>query len=109
MIDFSAVEEEIRISAGDVFSPVWTLSDENDNPEDISGYTFEFTVVSARTGEEVAEATCTVLIDEVGQVQTTIDMVETPLDPRSEYRYKFRLLSLDEPVTLAKGPFKVMP
>lgn len=108
MIDFAAVEEDIRVSAGDVFSPVWTMWD-GDTPEDISDYTFEFDVIDARTGEVAASALCTVLVDEDGQVQTTIDLAEEDLNPRHEYRYKFRLLSLGEPVTLATGRFIINP
>lgn len=105
MIDFSAIEEEIRVSAGDVFSPVWTLFDENDSPEDLTGFAFDFTVKDAATGDIAAEALCTVLIGELGKVQTTIDTV---LDPRTTYRYTFRILSLGEPTTLATGIYRVM-
>ncbi len=112
MIDFSAVEDEIRVDAGDVFSPVWTVYEDEAGtiPEDISGYEFEFDVLNARTGAVVVSALCTVLVGEVGQVQTTItDEQMQTLNPRDECRYAFRLLSLGEPTTLAKGVFRVMP
>lgn len=111
MIDFSATEEDIRIDAGDVFAPVWTFFEQDGTtPEDISMFEFDFKVLNARTSAVAVTAMCTVLEEGVGQVQTTIAAEDIAvLDPKAEYRFVFRLLSLDEPTTILKGNFRVMP